>query len=503
MKKVILLVLDGFGIRENDNGNAIKMSNLPNLQKIMSDYSMSELEASGELVGLPKNQVGNSEVGHMTMGSGRTITQSISLIDEKIKDKSFFENDTLLDLMDYVNGNGSVLHIIGLMSNGGVHSSIDHIYAAVALAKIRKVKNVVFHFITDGRDTQPTSGKGYIESFLEKIAKFEIGTVGTINGRYYAMDRDNNYDRVKKAYDAIVYNIGNNFSDVSRCMNLHYKNGITDEYVNPSIITKGSNIKDGDGVLFMNFRSEKTNELIDALTNPDYNMFTTKKLKNVRFASVYNIHDNVECAYSNETISNCFGEYIAGLEFKQARIAETEKYSHVTYFFDGAQEFTDKNLYKILVPSLKVPKYENKPEMSVLDITQATIGAIDDDFDFILVNFANPDMVGHTGNIPATVRALEACDFCIGKLLEKAIDNFYELAIVSDHGNCEYMKDADGNVVTTHTTNKVPFIICNKKYKLKPNGSLRDVIPTLIDVYEISKPSEMTGESLLEKDNNK
>ena len=488
MKKIILLILDGFGIRKSEVGNAIKMSSLPNLTSIMSKFPVAELEASGEEVGLPKGQMGNSEVGHMTIGSGRTIKQPLSLIDEKIKNKEFFENDALLDLMDHVNENKSTLHIIGLLSNGGVHSSIDHFYASLALAKIKKVDNVIFHFITDGRDTLPNSGIKYINAFMEKATKLGLGTIGTISGRYYAMDRDNNYDRVKKAYDAIVYNIGNTFSDYNRCMDLHYKNNIGDEYINPSIITKGSNIKDNDGVLFVNFRPERIRELINALVDPEFNMFNTKKFKNVKFTSLYNVDDKVESAYSNEEILNTFGKYLAELDFKQARIAETEKYPHVTYFFDGGDELSDKNLYKILVPSPKVPKYDMKPEMSVVEVTYSVLDAMDDDFDFILVNFANPDMLGHTGNIPATVRALEACDVCIGKIYEKAQENFYDLVITSDHGNCEYMKDEDGNVITSHTTNKVPFVICNEKYKMKNEGTLKDIIPTLIDMYEISKP---------------
>ncbi len=500
MKKIILLILDGFGIRKSEVGNAIKMSSLPNLTSIMSKFPVAELEASGEEVGLPKGQMGNSEVGHMTIGSGRTIKQPLSLIDEKIKNKEFFENDALLDLMDHVNENKSTLHIIGLLSNGGVHSSIDHFYASLALAKIKKVDNVIFHFITDGRDTLPNSGIKYINAFMEKATKLGLGTIGTISGRYYAMDRDNNYDRIKKAYDAIVYNIGNTFSDYNRCMDLHYKNNIGDEYINPSIITKGSNIKDNDGVLFVNFRPERIRELINALVDPEFNMFNTKKFKNVKFTSLYNVDDKVESAYSNEEILNTFGKYLAELDFKQARIAETEKYPHVTYFFDGGDELSDKNLYKILVPSPKVPKYDMKPEMSVVEVTYSVLDAMDDDFDFILVNFANPDMLGHTGNIPATVRALEACDVCIGKIYEKAQENFYDLVITSDHGNCEYMKDEDGNVITSHTTNKVPFVICNEKYKMKNEGTLKDIIPTLIDMYEISKPKEMTGNSLIIKE---
>ena len=500
MKKIILLILDGFGIREGENGNAIKMANLPNLAKIMSEYPVCELEASGEVVGLPKGQSGNSEACHMTIGCGRTVEQPLTLINNKIKDKSFFENDVLLDLMDFVNDNNSTLHMIGLISDGNVHSSMEHFYAALALAKIRKVKSVVFHFITDGRDSLPMSGNKLISEFMAKASKLGLGTIGTICGRYYAMDRDNNYDRVKKAYDAIVYNVGNNFSDYNRCMELHYKNDITDEFINPSIITKGSNIKENDGVLFLNYRPERIKELISAFTDESFNMFNVKKFKNVRYASLYSVDNVIDGAFSQEVITGTFGRYLADLGFKQARIAESEKYPHVTYFFDGTEELSDKNLYKILVPSPKVARYDMKPEMNASEVTEAVLDAMDDDFDFILVNYANPDMVAHTGNIPACIRALEACDVCIGHILDKAQENFYELVITSDHGNIEYMKDADGNIVTSHTCNKVPFVICNKDYKIKKNGTLRDIIPTIVDIYEISKPKEMTGESLIIKE---
>lgn len=499
MKKIILLILDGFGINNSDTGNAIKMANMPVLTKIMEDYSVSELSASGVDVGLPKNQAGNSEAGHMTIGCGRVITQPITLIDSKIKDKSFFENDCLLDLMDYVNDNKSTLHIIGLISDNKVYSSMDHLYACLALAKIRKVSSVVFHFITDSSDSINDNALTSINKFMQKVSKLGLGTLGTICGRYYAMDKDNNYDRIKKSYDVIVHNIGNTFSDYERCLELHYKNNIDDDYINPSVITKGSMIKDGDGVLFTNYRSETLKELITAFTDPAFNMFSTKKFKDIRVVSLYDLNGKVECAYANEPITNTFGSYLAGLDFKQARIAESEKYSHVTYYFDGCEDFNDKNLYKILVPSQNVARYDIRPEMSVGEITQAVLDVIDKDFDFILVNFANPDMVGHSGNIPACVRALEACDFCIGKILEKAEENFYDLVITSDHGNCEYMKDENGNIIRGHTDNKVPFVICNDKYKLKKEGSLCDVVPTITDVYEISRPNEMTGESLIIK----
>ena len=400
--------------------------------------------------------------------------------------------------MDHVIENNSTLHLIGMLSNSSNHSSMDHFYAVLALAKIRKVNDVVFHFITDGRDTPGKSARDFIENFNNKIAKLGIGRIGTICGRYYAMDSDGNYDRVNKAYDAMVYNVGATFADYDRCLDLHKKNNITDEFVNPSIITKESNIKDNDGVLFVDFRPERMDELISAFVDPSFNMFNTKNLKNVKYNVLYSASNKIEGAFTNETLSNTFGKYLADLEYRQARIAEAAKYQHVTYFFDGAEEFSDKNLFKILIPSPKVPRFDMKPEMNIVEVTKSVISAMEDDFDFILVNFANPDMLGHTGNIPATVRALEACDVCISKILEKAQENFYELVITSDHGNVEIIKE-DNLVNTAHTDSKVPFIICNNEYKIKEEGSLKDVIPTIIDMYEISKPKEMTGNSLIIK----
>lgn len=499
MKKVILLILSGFGIRDNDNGNAIKMSSLPNITEIMNKYSVSKLSCCAEDVGLPKNVVGNSETGHMILGSGRVVKQPYTIINESIIDKTFFENDHLLDMMDHVKDNKSKLHLIGLLSSSGSHSSIEHFYAVLALAKKCGLNNVVFHFITDGCDEASTAAMEHMTSFMEKSNKLGLGKVGTISGRYYAMNSDGNYDRVKKAYDALVYGIGNTFADYQRCLDLHYKNNITDEYINPSIVTKGCNIEEGDGVLFVDFRPERIDELVSAFVDPSFNMFSTKKYNNVKFMSLYSTSNKIEGAYTNEVLTNTFGKYLADLDFKQARISEIPRYQHVTYFFDGAEEFSNKNLYKMLVSSPNVPRFDMKPEMNIAEVTTTVLNSMDEDYDFILVNFCNPDIVGHTGNLPAIVRALEACDICVGKILEKSQENFYQLAITSDHGNVECMKDEEGNIITGHTNNKVPFVICDENIKLKEEGTLADVIPTLIDVFEISKPKDMTGNSLIVK----
>ena len=501
MKKVILLILDGFGIRDTETGNVIKMSNLPNITEIMNKYSVSKLLCSAENVGLPKNVVGNSEAGHITIGAGRVVKQPYTIINESIIDKSFFENDHLLDLMDHVKDNKSKLHLIGLLSSSGSHSSIEHFYATLALAKKSGLNNVVFHFITDGCDEANNAAIDHMNSFMEKSLRLGLGTVGTISGRYYAMNSDGNYDRVKKAYDALVYGLGNKFSDYQRCLDLHYKNNITDEYINPSIIAEGSNIEEGDAVLFVDFRPERIDELVSSFVDPTFNMFSTKKFNNVKFMSLYSTSDKIEGAYTNEVLTNTFGKYLADLGFKQARISEMPRYQQVTYFFDGAEEFSDKNMYKMLIPSPNIPRFDMKPEMNIAEVTTTVLNSMDEDYDFIVANFCNPDIVGHTGNLPAIVRALEACDICVGKILEKAQENFYQLAITSDHGNIECMKDDEGNITTGHTFNPVPFVVCDEKIKLKEQGTLADVIPTIIDIFEISKPKEMTGNSLLEKEN--
>ena len=498
MKKIVLLIVDGLGLRQNENGNTVKMATLPNIKRIFEEYSVSELTACGEEVGLPAKVNGNCEVGHITLGTGRINKSPLNIINDSIKDKSFFDNDVLLDLMDHVQENKSTLHLIGLLSDSFIHSSMDHFYACLALAKIKNIDKVVMHFITDGRDTN-SSAKDLLNAFTDKISKLSLGVIGTICGRYYAMDNESNYDRVSKAYDVLVHNIGNAFSDYKKCLDLHYKNNIDDEFVNPSVITKGSNIKDNDAILFVNYRPERMEELINSFIDPSFNMFKTKQLNNIKCGVLYGNDDKIDSAYTSEPLSNTFGSYLCDLGFKQVRIAEASKFQHVTYFFDGCEELKDKNLFKILIPSPKVVRFDMKPEMNTLDVTRAVLQAMEEDFDFVLANFANPDMLGHTGNIPASVKALEACDVCIEKILEKAEENFYELVITSDHGNIECMKNMEGKPDTANSDSKVPLIVCNKDIKLKETGTLKDVIPTVIDLYEISKPKEMTGESLIIK----
>ena len=500
MKKIMLLILDGYGINKSDFGNAIKEAKTPVMDKFLMMYPNSELEASGTFVGLPKGQMGNSEVGHMTIGSGRVTPQPLTYINEKIKNKEFFDNELLNNTIDYVLENNSNLHLIGLLSNGGVHSSINHFYAVLALAKMKGLKNIVLDIITDGRDTPTKSGIDFVSEFMDKADKLGIGCISTISGRYYAMDRDNRWERIKKAYNAIVYESGNNFPNYKVCFNEHYKRNITDEFINPSVITPGKSIKEKDAVLFMNYRPERMKELISALTDKNFKMFRTKHFENVKFVSLFNIHKTIPFAFETTKPNNTLGEYLMELDYTQARIAETEKYAHVTHFFDGTKDLNSPNIEKFLVPSPDVPTYDMKPEMSVGEVTSTVLKEIENDYDFILVNFANPDMVGHTGNYKAVVDAIEICDFCLGKIYEKAKEHFYELIITADHGNAEKMLNRDKTPITSHTTSKVPFIICNDEIKLKPEGTLADIAPTIIDLYEIKKPDVMTGESLIIKE---
>ena len=500
MKKIILLILDGFGINPDSYGNAISLAKTPEYDKFVSSFPYAELEASGEFVGLPKGQMGNSEAGHLAIGTARVVKQNLEIINDSIKSKEFFKNEEILKVINHVNENNSTLHLIGMLSNGKVHSSMNHLYAVMALAKMQNVKNISYHLITDGIDTVPNSAIKYLEEFKTQLDKLGVGKISTIIGRYFAMDKDDKWDRTKKAYDAIACGIGNHFKTAEDCINVHYTNNIKDEFINASIITPDSHINDNDGIIFLNYRSTRMKQLIDAFTEENFKIFNTKKYNNLKFCSLFNIHENIPYAYDGEKELYSFGEYLDSIQYKQIRISETEKFNQITYFFDGYKDLNSKNISKVMVPSPMVTTYDKKPEMGIIDITNATLKAMDEDYDFILTNFANPDMVGHTGNLDATVRSIEICDFCLGKIFEKAQETFYELVITSDHGNVETMLSKDKQPYPCHTTNKVPFIICDSNYKLKSSGSLIDVVPTLIDMYEIKKADSMEGESLLIKE---
>ena len=495
MKKVILCILDGVGVREVKKGNAFLNTSKKTFDFLWNNYPHSLLEASGEYVGLPNKQMGNSEVGHTNIGAGRIVYQSLELINKEIRDKEFFKNEELLNVIDHVKKNNSTLHIFGLLSDGGIHSHINHLYALIEMCRLNDVKSVMIHPFLDGRDTLPNVAL----KFLDKLeSRLENEKIGVISGRYYAMDRDNNWDRIKKVYDALVYGIGNrnNYRDaILEC----YDNNIFDEFITPTIVNE-KKIEDNDGMILFNFRPDRARELFTALTNKDFNEFENKKFNNLKLVTMMPVADSVICtnAYKHENLINTLGEYIDNLGLKQLRIAETEKYAHVTYFFDGGVERDLKGSKRILIPSPSVKTYDLKPEMSAYLITDKLMEELDNNYDLVVLNYANGDMVGHTGNYDATSKAVLALDNCLDRLYKKALEDDYTLVIIADHGNCDYMLDDKDNVVTSHSVSPVPCIITDNNYKVN-NGRLCDVAPTILDIMGIDIPKEMNGNSLIER----
>ena len=501
MKKVLLCILDGVGIKEDTYGNAVKNANTPYLDKLFETYPHSLLDASGEFVGLPDGQMGNSEVGHSNIGAGRIVYQPLGLINAKIKDKSFFENTLLLDAMNYVKENNSTLHLVGLLSDGGIHSHINHLFALIDMCKQNHIEKVYYHIFTDGRDTSPYSAEIFINKLEEKIKESQIGTIATISGRYYAMDRDNNYDRLIKAYDVMVNGVGPTYNSALEAWQDNQKHNITDEFIVPAIIDKNGTIQEKDSVIFFNYRPDRLREIGSALTNPNFSGFERKQIANLKLVTMMPVSDEVICtnAFKLENLSNTLGEYIARKGYSQLRIAETEKYAHVTYFFDGGVEKDLANAKRILIHSPKVATYDLKPEMSAYEITDALLKEIKTNKeDMIILNFANGDMVGHTGNYEAAIKAVETLDNCLKKILTTINLNEYTVIITADHGNCEVMLEKDGTPNTQHSTNKVPFIITNKNLKLL-DGKLGDIAPTILNIMDIEIPKEMTGKSLIKE----
>ena len=495
MKKVLLTILDGVGINNNVHGNALKAANTPNFDYLFSNYPNSKLEASGLAVGLPDGQMGNSEVGHMNIGAGRIFYQPLTMIDNKIKDKSFFSNEKILSLMEHVKKNNSKLHLFGLVSDGGVHSHINHLFALLDMCKMNNVDKFYIHICTDGRDVDPKSSYKYVKEIEDKIKELGIGVIASIGGRYYAMDRDNNYDRLKKAYDVIVN--GDNYysGNIKDYINENYEKGITDEFLIPASFSKDGKVEDGDSFICFNFRKDRIRELLTALTNKEFNNMDVIRFNNLKVLSMMPVVDSVKAPhiYDDANLKNILGEVISDNGLSQLRIAETEKFAHVTFFFDGGKEVDYKNENKILIPSPKVATYDLKPSMSAYKITDEVINNIGS-YDLIVLNFANGDMVGHTGNFDATVKAVEVLDECIGKIYNRCKDE-YTMVITADHGNCDYMLDSHNNIITSHSKNLVPFIITDKKYRLK-DGKLSDIAPTVLSIMNIDIPSDMTGEVL-------
>lgn len=501
MKPVVLCIMDGCGIRETSYGNAFQNANTPNFDYLWNTYPHSLLEASGRAVGLPEGQMGNSEVGHMNIGAGRLVKQPLELIRSSIEDGSFFKNKELLNVLQHVQNNHSKLHIMGLISDGGVHSHIDHLMAILDLCKQRNVEQIYLHLFTDGRDTSPKSAYFYIQQVEQKIKDLGIGSIATISGRYYAMDRDNNYDRLKKSYDVIVHGTNLYHGSIQDYIEEQYQKNITDEFFQPAVFDIQGLLKDHDGVIVFNYRKDRLRELFTAITNPTFSEMEVKHFQNLAVVTMLPVVKSViaSCAFDDPRLDNTFGAYLEKLGLFQLRIAETEKYAHVTFFFDGGREVEYLNEKKVLIPSPKVATYDLKPVMSSVELTDRLLKELDTNmYDVIILNYANGDMVGHTGVYDAGVLAVEAVDRGLGRLYQKVEELGGVLIVTADHGNVEEMLDQNGNVVTSHTTSLVPLIITKKNLVLK-NGKLGDIVPTILELMNIEIPKEMTGISLIER----
>lgn len=507
-KPTMLMILDGFGINEKTDGNAVKLANTPNIDKLMKKYQTTEIYTSGLKVGLPDGQMGNSEVGHTNIGAGRIVYQELTKITKSIEDGDFFTIPEFTEAIENCKKYNSKLHILGLVSDGGVHSHIRHLYGLLEMAKRRDFENVYVHCFLDGRDTPPASAEGYITALEEKMKEKGIGKIATLSGRYYAMDRDKRWDRVQKCYDALVNGVGNKASSATIAIEDSYQKEVFDEFVEPTVICNGENpvatIQEHDSVIFFNFRPDRAREITRAIVDKDFNDFETKKMDTyfVCFTNYDETMPNVKIAFKKEPLVNTLGEILAKNNKTQLRIAETEKYAHVTFFFNGGEEKQYPGEDRILVPSPKVATYDMQPEMSAYEVTEKVVNAINEDkYDVIILNYANPDMVGHTGSLPAAIKAVETMDECVQKVVDAILAHDGTMLITADHGNCEQMIDyKTGEPHTAHTTNPVPLILVTNNENLKiKSGKLADLAPTMLDIMNIEKPAEMTGESILIK----
>ena len=502
-----LIIMDGFGLSDERKGNAISAASKPNLDKIFAENPGCRLSASGLDVGLPEGQMGNSEVGHTNIGAGRVVFQDLPRISRAIEDGSFFENDAYVEAMDDCKERDGSLHLMGLLSDGGVHSHITHLFALLEMAKRRGLSRVYVHCFLDGRDVPPASGKGYVEQLAAKCREIGVGQIATVMGRYYAMDRDKRWDRVQRAYDAMTRGEGIQNPDPVDGVQKSYDAGVTDEFVEPIVCTKDGKVKEGDSIIFINFRPDRAREITRCFVDP---AFTDVERKKGYFPVTYvctTEYDatmpNVLIAFPHRELVNIFGEYIARQGYTQLRIAETEKYAHVTFFFNGGVEEPNEGEDRILVKSPKVATYDLKPEMSAYEVCDKLVEAIKSGkYDVIIINFANPDMVGHTGVEAAAIKAIEAVDECVGRAVDAIKEVDGQMFICADHGNAEQLIDEEtGEPFTAHTTNQVPFILVNAdpSYKMREGGCLADIAPTLIELMGMEQPKEMTGKSLIVK----
>ena len=509
-KPVVLMILDGYGLNERKDGNAVETAKTPVIDGLMAKYPFVKGNASGLAVGLPDGQMGNSEVGHLNMGAGRIVYQELTRITKEIEDGDFFENEALKKAMKNCKDNGTALHTFGLLSDGGVHSHITHLFGLLEMAKREGLDKVYVHAFLDGRDTAPTSGKEFMEQLVAKMQEIGVGEIASVSGRYYAMDRDNRWDRVELAYKAITEGAGEKADDAVSAIAASYAKDVTDEFVVPTVITKNgapvATVGDQDSVVFFNFRPDRAREITRAFCDDDFTGFNRTKRLNTTYVcfTEYDVTiPNKDIAFKKVSITNTFGEFLAANNMTQARIAETEKYAHVTFFFNGGVEEPNKGEDRILVKSPKVATYDLQPEMSAYEVCDKLTEAITSDkYDVIIINFANPDMVGHTGIEAAAVKAVETVDECVGRAVEALLSVDGVMFICADHGNAEQLVDYEtGDSFTAHTTNPVPFILVNAdpSYKLREGGCLADIVPTLIEIMGMEQPKEMTGKSLIVK----
>ena len=502
MIKFILIILDGFGLRKEEEGNAVAQANIPNLDKMMNNCPLSKIETSGKFVGLPDGIMGNSEVGHMNMGAGRIVKQDLVRINDSIKSNELKNNTQLQNVFNHVKNNNSTMHIMGLISDGGVHSHLDHFEYILADARENGVEKIAIHAFMDGRDTSPVSGINFMNKLENFIASDKKYKVATVCGRYYAMDRDNRWERIEKAYKMIINSQGENYTDTVTAIQSYYDKDITDEFINPSIIGEQCPIQNGDAVFSMNFRADRMRQIVTAINDSNFLHFQTKSL-DILFTTMteYQKEFPYSVLFEQEKIDNIFPELLARNNYRQLRIAETEKYAHVTYFFNGGSEQPFPGETRKLIPSPKVATYDLQPEMSAPEVTEEVLLAIESDkYEAIIMNFANPDMVGHTGNIKAAITAIETIDSCLEKIQRAANEKDSAIFLTADHGNLELMHDPlSGMIHTAHTTLPVPLILINVNvnYQLAETGKLADIAPTILDYLKIEKPLEMTGNSLL------
>ncbi|MBQ7883698.1 MAG: 2,3-bisphosphoglycerate-independent phosphoglycerate mutase [Phascolarctobacterium sp.] len=504
-KPLMLMILDGWGIAPASEVNAAHLAHTPNLDRYFAEFPHTTLEASGLEVGLPEGQIGNSEVGHLNIGAGRIIYQSLTRITKAIKDGDFFTNKVLCDCMDKTKEAGKALHLMGLLSDGGVHSNINHLIALMEMAKARGLEKVYVHTFLDGRDVPPKSAVGFIKQLQEVMAAMSFGKIATVIGRYYAMDRDKRWDRVEKAYRALVLGEGKIVAEPVEGVEASYAAGVTDEFVEPLVIEGvDAKITSGDGIIFFNFRPDRARQITRALNDVEFPHFerpATALPVNYVCMTQYDATIDAPVAYPPESINDTLGQVLAKQGMHQLRIAETEKYAHVTFFFNGGVEEPNINEERILIASPKVATYDLQPEMSAYEVTDALLSELDrDKFDVVILNYANPDMVGHTGVLPAAIKAMEAVDECVGKIVEKVLGLGGSICITADHGNLEKMAEADGTPHTAHTTNIVPFILVSKEEHKLHSGILADIAPTMLELLNIEKPAAMTGSSLIEKE---